>query len=149
MLRSNRHLTLILGLCVDSFSRHHQSNASIGIVDSKMDWHFSNLFQGREYTVLQYNGYYRQIWTDGFDIVAHLPIQTSKGGLIVFCLPFAYTGITGGPNTTKILRENRWDELQFPEYSGDFHSVLLYIPTHHPYFLIGLLNPIECVPILQ
>ena len=36
--------------------------------------------EGSEYAILQYNGYYGQIWTDGFAIVAHLSFQTSKGG---------------------------------------------------------------------
>ena len=35
---------------------------------------------GSEYAVLQYNGYYRQIWTNGLTIVAHLSFQKSKGG---------------------------------------------------------------------
>ena len=35
---------------------------------------------GSEYAISQYNGYYGQIWANGFAIVAHLPFQTSKGG---------------------------------------------------------------------
>ena len=67
----------------------------------------------------------------------------------MFRLPLAETGVTGGPRTTKILGENRRDEPQFMEYPGDFRSVLPYMTIHLPYIVIGLLNPIECVPILQ
>ena len=43
---------------------------------------------GSEYAVLQYNGYYRQIWTNGLTIVAHLSFQTSKGGRYGFLIRY-------------------------------------------------------------
>ena len=63
---------------------------------------------------------------------------------ILFPYTYPYTS-----STTKILRENRRDKLQFPEYIGNIRCVLYYVHIYHPYFVIGLLDPIECAPILQ
>ena len=41
------------------------------------------------YDVLQYNAYYRQIWTDGFAIVTHSSFQTSKGDRYRFSILYA------------------------------------------------------------